>query len=127
MSPPAIPSAAATLVLLRDRPSGHCEILLVQRHGRSKFAAGDYVFAGGKVEADDIPDDVEAFCRGLTGAEASARLGGRTVPCASRPDRIASRMPSSIRRPTPPERLGEPRSRNRSNPVPPAPARGELA
>ena len=80
MSPPAIPSAAATLVLLRDRPSGHCEILLVQRHGRSKFAAGDYVFAGGKVEADDIPDDVEAFCRGLTGAEASARLGGDLTP-----------------------------------------------
>ena len=51
MSPPAIPSAAATLVLLRDRAAGPAEILLVQRHGRSKFAAGDYVFAGGKVEA----------------------------------------------------------------------------
>lgn len=80
MSPPAIPSAAATLVLLRDRAAGPAEILLVQRHGRSKFAAGDYVFAGGKVEADDIPDDVERFCRGLTAAEASARLGGDLTP-----------------------------------------------
>jgi 8-oxo-dGTP pyrophosphatase MutT (NUDIX family) len=80
MSTPAIASAAATLVLLRDRPTGHAEILLVQRHGRSKFAGGDYVFAGGKVEADDIPDDVERFCRGLTGAEASARLGGDLTP-----------------------------------------------
>jgi 8-oxo-dGTP pyrophosphatase MutT (NUDIX family) len=80
MSPPAIPSAAATLVLLRDRPAGPAEILLVQRHGRSKFAAGDYVFAGGKVEADDIPDDVERFCRGLTAAEASTRLGGDLTP-----------------------------------------------
>jgi len=80
MSPPAIPSAAATLVLLRDRPVGPAEILLVQRHGKSKFAAGDHVFAGGKVEADDIPDDVERFCRGLTASEASARLGGDLTP-----------------------------------------------
>lgn len=76
MSPPAIPSPAATLVLLRDRPEGPAEILLIQRHGRSKFAAGDYVFAGGKVEADDIPDDIARFVRGLTPEEASARLGG---------------------------------------------------
>lgn len=80
MSPPAIPSAAATLVLLRDRSAGPAEILLIQRHGKSKFAAGDYVFAGGKVEADDIPDDVERFCRGLTAADARARLGGDLTP-----------------------------------------------
>lgn len=80
MSSPAIPSPAATLVLLRDRTAGPAEILLIQRHGKSKFAAGDYVFAGGKVEADDIPDDVERFCRGLTPAEASARLGGDLAP-----------------------------------------------
>jgi 8-oxo-dGTP pyrophosphatase MutT (NUDIX family) len=61
---------------MRARPAGPAEILLIRRHGRSKFAAGDYVFAGGKVEADDIPDDVEHFCRGLTLDEASARLGG---------------------------------------------------
>jgi 8-oxo-dGTP pyrophosphatase MutT (NUDIX family) len=80
MSPPAISSPAATLVLLRDRPGGPAEVLLIQRHGKSKFAAGDYVFAGGKVEADDIPDDVERFCRGLTADEASARLGGDLTP-----------------------------------------------
>ncbi len=80
MSQPAIPSPAATLVLLRDRPAGPAEILLIQRHGKSKFAAGDYVFAGGKVETDDIPDDVERFCRGLTAQEASARLGGDLTP-----------------------------------------------
>jgi 8-oxo-dGTP pyrophosphatase MutT (NUDIX family) len=80
MSPPAIPSPAATLVLLRDRPAGPAEILLIQRHGKSKFAAGDYVFAGGKVEADDIPEDVERFVRGLSPDEASARLGGDLAP-----------------------------------------------
>ena len=80
MTPPATPSPAATLVLLRDRPAGPAEILMIQRHGRSKFAAGDYVFAGGKVEADDIPDDVERFVRGLTPEQASARLGGDLSP-----------------------------------------------
>lgn len=83
MSPPATPAPAATLVLLRDRPAGPAEILMIQRHGKSKFAAGDYVFAGGKVEADDIPDDVERFVRGLTPEEASARLGGDLAPRAA--------------------------------------------
>ena len=77
---PATPSPAATLVFLRDRPAGPAEILMIQRHGKSKFAAGDYVFAGGKVEADDIPHDVERFCRELTAAQASARLGGGLAP-----------------------------------------------
>jgi 8-oxo-dGTP pyrophosphatase MutT (NUDIX family) len=76
MTAPAVPSPAATLVLLRDRAPDAVEVLLLQRHSRSKFAAGDYVFAGGKVEPDDIPDDVEAFCRGLTAEDAAARLGG---------------------------------------------------
>lgn len=80
MSAPATPSPAATLVLLRDRPAGPAEILMIQRHGKSRFAAGDYVFAGGKVEADDIPDDVERFVRGLTPEAASARLGGDLGP-----------------------------------------------
>ncbi|MGH7413202.1 MAG: NUDIX hydrolase [Candidatus Rokuibacteriota bacterium] len=80
MSPPAIPSPAATLVLLRDRSLDDAEILMIQRHRGSKFAAGDYVFAGGKVEADDIPDDVERFVRGLSPEEASARLGGDLAP-----------------------------------------------
>jgi len=76
MSSPVTPSAAATLVLLRDRAPSGVEVLLIQRHSRSKFAAGDYVFAGGKVEAEDIPDDVERFWRGPSPADASARLGG---------------------------------------------------
>jgi len=76
MTQPATPSPAATLVLLRDRPTGGLETLLIERHRKSKFAAGDYVFAGGKVEADDVPPDAERFCTGLTAARAAARLGG---------------------------------------------------
>ena len=76
MTQPATPSPAATLVLLRDRPTGVLETLLLQRHSKSKFAAGDYVFAGGKIEADDVPPDAERFCAGLTASAAAARLGG---------------------------------------------------
>jgi len=80
MTDPALPSAAATLVLLRDRTPAAVEVLLIQRHSRSKFAAGDYVFAGGKVEDGDIPPDVERFCRGLAPSDAAARLGGGIDP-----------------------------------------------
>jgi 8-oxo-dGTP pyrophosphatase MutT (NUDIX family) len=80
LRPPAIPSTAATLVILRDRTSADVEALLLQRHAKSKFAAGDYVFAGGKIEADDMPPDGESFCRGLTAAQAAARLGGGLAP-----------------------------------------------
>src|SRR5215831_10831380 len=80
MATPVTPSPAASLVLLRDHPPSAVETLLLQRHAKSKFAAGDYVFAGGKIESDDMPPDGERFCRGLTPEQASARLGGRLAP-----------------------------------------------
>lgn len=80
MNQPPKPSPAATLVLLRDRPPTDVEVLLLQRHAKSKFAAGDYVFAGGKIEADDMPPAGEGFCRGLTADQAAARLGGGLAP-----------------------------------------------
>jgi 8-oxo-dGTP pyrophosphatase MutT (NUDIX family) len=70
---PATPSPASTLVLLRDRLPSDVEVLLIQRHRASKFAAGDYVFPGGKIEADDNPPDAAAWCAGLT-AERAAQL-----------------------------------------------------
>src|ERR1700675_4861156 len=80
MTQPAIPSPAATLVLLRDRPPAYVEALLLQRHAKSKFAAGDYVFAGGKIEADDMPPEGRAFSRGLAAGQAAGRLGGGLAP-----------------------------------------------
>lgn len=74
MSQVASASRAATLVLLRDRPGGGVETLLVQRHRRSRFAGGDYVFPGGKLEADDMPPDAERFCRGLGDPAVERRL-----------------------------------------------------
>jgi 8-oxo-dGTP pyrophosphatase MutT (NUDIX family) len=82
VKPPAVPSPAATLVLLRDRTEsaadrtgGAVETLLIQRHAGSRFAGGDFVFPGGKVEADDCPADAVAFCPGLDEAAAARRLG----------------------------------------------------
>ena len=77
---PAIPSPAATLVLLRDRPGGGVECLLMRRHLKSKFAAGDFVFPGGKIEADDNPEDAPAWCRGLDVKDAARRLGLGDAP-----------------------------------------------
>jgi 8-oxo-dGTP pyrophosphatase MutT (NUDIX family) len=76
----AIPSPAATLVLLRDRPGGGVECLLMRRHLKSKFAAGDFVFPGGKIEADDNPEDAPAWCRGLDVKDAARRLGLEDAP-----------------------------------------------
>ena len=80
---PATPSPAATVVLLRDRPQGGVECLLMRRHLKSKFAAGDFVFPGGKIEADDNPDDAAAWCRGFDVADAARRLRLEDAPHAA--------------------------------------------
>jgi 8-oxo-dGTP pyrophosphatase MutT (NUDIX family) len=72
--PPATPVPAATLVLLRDRLAGGFEILLIRRHGASTFAAGDFVFPGGKIEVADSPDGAAAWCRDLDAARAARAL-----------------------------------------------------
>src|SRR3990172_12733715 len=77
---PVPPSPAATLVLLRDRPAGGVEVLLIQRHPGSKFAGGDFVFPGGKIESDDMPGDAPAWCAGLAPDEATRRLVNAASP-----------------------------------------------
>ena len=75
VKPPVTPVPAATVVLLRDRAGGGFDLLLLQRHRASKFAAGDYVFAGGKVEVGDNPPDAARWCAGLEPDAAAAVLG----------------------------------------------------
>jgi 8-oxo-dGTP pyrophosphatase MutT (NUDIX family) len=75
VKPPAvIPVPAATLVLLRDRAAGGFDILLMQRHAKSKFAAGDFVFPGGKLTREDNPPDAIRWCTGLDAATAAKTL-----------------------------------------------------
>lgn len=51
MSDDAIP--AATLILVRDRPGGPPELLMVERAGGMAFAAGAWVFPGGRIDDAD--------------------------------------------------------------------------
>jgi 8-oxo-dGTP pyrophosphatase MutT (NUDIX family) len=80
---PVTPVPAATLVLLRSRSAGGFDVLLIRRHTASKFAAGDFVFPGGKIETSDGPDDAAAWCRGLDAAHAARRLALASTPSAA--------------------------------------------
>lgn len=53
------PRPAATVVLLRDAPSG-LEVFLMKRHGLSDVLGGAYVFPGGKLDAADAELDMAA-------------------------------------------------------------------
>ncbi len=81
--PPVTPVPAATLVLLRNRSAGAFEVLLIRRHNASKFAAGDFVFPGGKIEASDGSDDAAAWCRSVDAGLAARRLGLASPPSAA--------------------------------------------
>src|SRR5215210_4170304 len=56
------PIPAATLVLVRDRPAGPPELLMVERAAGMAFAGGALVFPGGRIDeadqegAGDLPD-----------------------------------------------------------------------
>lgn len=80
---PVTPAPAATLVLLRDRAPGEVETLLIQRHRASTFAAGDFVFPGGKVETEDNPGDATRWCAGLDETDAARVLGLDGAPPAA--------------------------------------------
>src|SRR5260370_11376772 len=79
----ATPAAAAPLVLLRDRLSGGFDDLLMQRNRAGTFAAGDFVFPGGKVEPADAPANAAAWCAGPDPGEAGRVLGLEHAPPAA--------------------------------------------
>jgi glyoxylase-like metal-dependent hydrolase (beta-lactamase superfamily II)/8-oxo-dGTP pyrophosphatase MutT (NUDIX family) len=68
------PRPAATLILLREGAAGP-EVFLLQRSHRASFVAGAYVFPGGSIDAEDAAPRVLARVRGMSDAQASARLG----------------------------------------------------
>jgi len=71
---PAEAKPAATLLLVRDAPSG-LEVLVVKRSEHSSFMGGVYVFPGGGVDPQDSSPELAAACVGRSDAEASAVLG----------------------------------------------------
>lgn len=67
--PPPIP--AATLVLMRPRPGGPPELLVMERTGNMAFAAGALVFPGGRIDEDDRRT---AAALGLSFSDGDARI-----------------------------------------------------
>lgn len=65
---------AATVMLVRDGADG-LQVFMLRRTLSATFARGMYVFPGGRVDATDRADELEAICDGLDDADASARLG----------------------------------------------------
>ncbi len=65
------PKLAATILLVRDGPSG-LEVFMVQRHHQIDFATGAMVFPGGKVEAGDADPRLRERCAGVAGLDADA-------------------------------------------------------
>ena len=68
---------AATVMMVRDAdPDGSegLEVFMLRRTGRASFAAGMYVFPGGRVDDVDHADEIAPFCKGLSDAAASAQL-----------------------------------------------------
>src|SRR5438309_10322633 len=64
---------ASTVMLLRDGVDG-LEVFMVQRHLKSDFVGGAYVFPGGAVDQEDAVD-LDDLCLGLSDADASRFLG----------------------------------------------------
>ena len=78
LDPRTVPiKPAATVMLLRDPDGGGpgMEVFMLRRTGRATFAAGMYVFPGGRVDDIDHATEIEPFCDGMTDADASAQLG----------------------------------------------------
>jgi len=71
----AAPEDAATIVLLRDCPSG-MEVYLTERQDRLPFLGGYHVFPGGKVDPEDSSGPVLSRCRGLAPEETVSCLEG---------------------------------------------------
>ncbi len=64
---------AASLILMRDRRGGAPELLIVQRGAALAFAAGAFVFPGGRVDPEDFLLATR-LCPHLSGEDGGARI-----------------------------------------------------
>jgi 8-oxo-dGTP pyrophosphatase MutT (NUDIX family) len=62
-------------MLVRDAEPPGLEVFVLRRTASAAFAAGSYVFPGGRVDDADGAADIEDFCVGLDDRVASAALG----------------------------------------------------
>jgi len=72
---PATPRPASTIVLARESSNTSFEVLLLKRPSTSRFAAGAFVFPGGKIDPEDAEPRLSArLPRSGTNTEGSAVL-----------------------------------------------------
>jgi 8-oxo-dGTP pyrophosphatase MutT (NUDIX family) len=74
---------AATVVLIRPDESGGFHVLLTRRPEEMRFLGGFYVFPGGTVHESDYAPQALARCRGISGDQARAILGGGHSPAVA--------------------------------------------
>ncbi|WP_156679669.1 NUDIX hydrolase [Sphingomonas profundi] len=95
MTPPAEIIPAATLVLLRaDTGGGAAELLMIERAGAMRFAAGALVFPGGRVDPGDHalaallapPDEAEIVAAKVAAVRETIEEVGIAVALAPAPD-----------------------------------------
>lgn len=70
-SGPAIPSPAASVLLIRPAPETGVQVYMIRRSRSMRFLAGYYAFPGGRVDHGDQTAEMLARCRGLDGAGAA--------------------------------------------------------
>lgn len=92
MTDEAIP--AATLILVRDRPDGPPQLLMVERAAGMAFAAGAFVFPGGRIDDGDraLGDGGIVAAIRETIEETAVPVGLSPVPDATRGRELQRRL-----------------------------------
>lgn len=71
---------AATVILVRDRNDGSCEIFFMRRHHNQAFMGGAFVFPGGSLDDGDCHPALKEHLQGIGPEELPLRLQEPDLP-----------------------------------------------